>query len=93
MIPFTDLGQVDLKSIIDAFSQPTSFAKDQLEDIIRSLALCHLKSLIEIPSSGPEIDLALDNEFGYKYRVLVLKIRPTEFLAQSGLIKGSDTIH
>ena len=86
MVPFTDLTQDDLQSILTAFNGSTSFTKEQLGDIVKALALCHLKSLIEFPDFGPELDQALDLEFGHNNRQTVARLRPTEFLKSLKLI-------
>ena len=87
MVPFTDLTKDDLQTILAVFSNPTEFTKEQLEDIVKALALCHLKSLIEFPDFGPELDQALDMEFGHNNRQTVARIKPTEFLKSLRLIQ------
>ena len=86
MVPNTDLDSDDLKSILSVFSQSTQFPKEMLEDIVRALALCHLKTLTDFPGFGPELDLALDKDFGFNNRTLAAKLKPTKLLAQAGLI-------
>ena len=86
MVPYTDLTKDDLQSILTAFSSGTSLTKEQLEDVVIALALCHLKSLIEFPDFGPELDRALDMEFGHNNRQTVARLKPTEFLKHLKLI-------
>ena len=86
MVPYTDLTQDDIKSILNMFSSPTPFTKEQLEDIVRSISLCYLKSTVDFPLIGQELDIALDKKFGANNRTLVAKLKPTKFLTQLGLI-------
>ena len=86
MVPFTDLTKDDLQSILTAFSSSTAFTKEQLEDIVQSLALCHLKSLIDFPLFGEELDRALDMDFGMNNRTTAAKLMPTALLKRLKLI-------
>ena len=86
MVPYTNLTKDDLQHLLEVFRHPTDFTADQLQNIVQALALCHLKSLIDFPLFGAELDRALDMDFGFNNRSTVARIKPTELLGQLGLL-------